>query len=157
MFSVLGLATSIILSHVCRYVDAAVIFGDEIARVIPQSLFDTSLEEVRLSNAYLLDPACTYPISVEEYGALQALYDSAHGSAWAWKEPYDEYGSPWTFPTTDISSDSLSKPCTDVWQGIRCTFLTTKTCMVVTLALGVFDENAVDPPNFLHLTPVYLF
>jgi Leucine-rich repeat (LRR) protein len=75
-------------------------------------------------------------ISVNEYVALETLYDSTNGLYWIWQSDETDYGMPWNF--TDSSSEqSLYGPCADRWQGLNCTVISTNPsqCVITSMEL----------------------
>jgi Leucine-rich repeat (LRR) protein len=56
---------------------------------------------------------CTGSISTESYKALEALYNSTVGANWIWVSSLPSL-TVWHFPS------SLFAPCSDRWQGLRC-------------------------------------
>jgi Leucine-rich repeat (LRR) protein len=75
-------------------------------------------------------------ISVNEYVALESLYDSTNGLHWIWQSDETDYGMPWNF--TDSSSEqSLYGPCVDRWQGLNCTAISTNPsqCVITSMEL----------------------
>lgn len=80
---------------------------------------------------------CSNAISLTEYNALYSFYNSTNGNDWNWKSVV-EYGLKWNFdPDVEGGNASLSKPCTEHWQGLSCDFVidSSNTCYVKSLAL----------------------
>jgi hypothetical protein len=78
--------------------------------------------------------SCVGAVSLTEYNALEALYNSTNGAGWRWKNISDE--SIWTFPSP------LSSPCSLSWQGILCEAsanAANSSCGIVSVSLSEYD------------------
>jgi hypothetical protein len=89
--------------------------------------------------------SCIGSISETEYGALQALYESAHGENWTWNR-VQSVTSVWTFPS------NRSVPCTNNWYGLNCSSLLPSVCTIADLDLRSFGLFGTLPEGFFNLT-----
>jgi hypothetical protein len=103
--------------------------------LIGESEVQTSSNINSTSNSFL----------TSELQALKSLYDSTDGDNWDWKTPYQVFGNRWEFNHTDIN------PCTEDWQGVKCSVNCTTTldqpCYVTELILDNLGLSGTLPGN----------
>jgi Leucine-rich repeat (LRR) protein len=97
---------------------------------------------------------CTGKITYREYDALESLYNATAGWNWLW-DPLLPSSTVWQFPS------DLSAPCSNSWQGLRCTqTLNESTCNITTISLERRNLKGSLPSeigNFQSLRALYLF
>lgn len=85
-----------------------------------------------------------------EYDALNDFFTSLDGSSWYWKQPYSQYGVPWSFRGANVTN-----PCTEGWQGVSCSCLNSTTAIeyhVASLILHSMDLLGTIPASLANLT-----
>jgi Leucine-rich repeat (LRR) protein len=95
---------------------------------------------------------CTGPISQESYEALESLYNSTAGWSWIW-DPLQPSSTIWQFPC------SLDTPCSDNWQGLVCSNLSSIACDITDLLLQHRQLEGILPSalgNLVNLEALYL-
>lgn len=93
------------------------------------------------TNRVLSTPQHYIPDS--EYNALYQLYESTHGSTWAWDTDYVLVGYPWNF-----TNSLFSNPCNETypWQGLYCTRPCNETyCHIETFLLSSYNLTGTLP------------
>jgi Leucine-rich repeat (LRR) protein len=79
-------------------------------------------------------------ISMASYEALESLYDATAGRYWLWDQQLPS-STVWQFPSP------LTAPCTDAWQGLTCSLLTSSstTCKITAVSLTSYNLTGTIP------------